>query len=33
LKLTDTIEEGGGMNLNSVLIGSEDPQALVEYYS
>jgi predicted enzyme related to lactoylglutathione lyase len=33
LKLTGTIEEGGGMNLNSVLIGSEDPQKLVEYYS
>jgi predicted enzyme related to lactoylglutathione lyase len=25
--------EGGGMNLNSILIGSEDPQRLVDYYT
>jgi predicted enzyme related to lactoylglutathione lyase len=25
--------EGGGMNLNSILIGSEDPQRLADYYT
>jgi predicted enzyme related to lactoylglutathione lyase len=25
--------EGGGMNLNSIMIGSEDPQPLTEYYT
>jgi predicted enzyme related to lactoylglutathione lyase len=28
-----TLEKGGGMNLNSILIGSEDPQRLTEYYT
>jgi predicted enzyme related to lactoylglutathione lyase len=27
------LREGGGMNLNSVLIGSEDPKPLVDYYT
>jgi predicted enzyme related to lactoylglutathione lyase len=27
------VEEGGSMNLNSVLIGSEDPKGLSEYYT
>jgi predicted enzyme related to lactoylglutathione lyase len=26
-------QEGGGMNLNSIMIGSEDPQRLADYYS
>src|SRR5687767_1671469 len=26
-------EEGGGMNLNSILIGSDDPKALRDYYT
>jgi predicted enzyme related to lactoylglutathione lyase len=27
-----TLDEGGGMNLNGILIGSEDPQRLADYY-
>jgi predicted enzyme related to lactoylglutathione lyase len=26
-------QEGGGMNLNSIMIGSEDPQRLADYYA
>jgi predicted enzyme related to lactoylglutathione lyase len=26
-------EGGGGMNLNSIMVGSEDPKPLVEYYT
>jgi predicted enzyme related to lactoylglutathione lyase len=28
-----TNDEGGKMNLNSILIGSEDPQRLADYYT
>jgi predicted enzyme related to lactoylglutathione lyase len=26
-------QEGGGMNLNSIMIGSEDPRRLADYYA